>query len=257
MIPLLSRILCGVGLTISLSFDAAVEEFLIESSRINPASLDGAIGVYSITFAELNYAAEMDMPPASVQTFDPQSNYFSENKQVLPALTVNNTKAISGIEYSGLILRRFPIVERKESLIRIVYDSEKNLRAWVQQVDNNYVRTNVGQLIPATAFFFADRKNTSVTMDIFYLLNGKPRLFYEKPDAAARTVAVANPQHMHLIPWSATSKEISGFLVTEIENGFAKVSTWHGADGEPVFAGWVKIFDGDKLTVWEFAMGGC
>jgi hypothetical protein len=239
----------------AFSLDAAVESFRIEQNKIHPQALIGIQGIITITFSELNYYIEMDVEPAKIQTYTSHDGARGKAQQLV--LTPDNTKALSGIDYSGMVIRRFPVVRVGTSIVEIIYDMEKNLRAWIMIDDHEYVRTNIGQLVEAKILFFDDAQNLNVSFDLFYLLNGFPRTFYEAADETSKKVVISNAGAFNNITWRMRKETVSSVVITEMLNGFAKVYTAQGADGELLFAGWVKIFVDEKLTIWQFEMGGC
>lgn len=236
-------------------FDAAIEGFLIEADKIHPKVFEETTGVLTVTFSELDYYINIKMEPAKLLAYGytDSTSYEPSEKHV----TVDNSKAISGIDYNNMIIHRFPIVDFDLPMVQIVYDVQRNLRAWVAITEGKYVRTSVGQLMPVTISRFAAAKDLDLSYDIFYLLKGKPRLFYQAPDESAASVSIRSADSFNLIPWRARNETVSSLTVTEMENGFAKVFTREGADGEPLFTGWVKIFVDGKLSIWEFETRGC
>jgi hypothetical protein len=256
-----STLLCPLAFFISsLSphskpMDAAVESFMVEPAAIHRDALRGAIGVITITFSELDYFIEMKMPSAKIQTYSSKEGSRGGTNKL--HLSLENIKVISGLDYSGLIYRRFPIVNTGTGILEIVYDVEKNLRAWIMIDDHNYVRTSVGQLLPSTILMFGDQTLNEETVDLFFLLNGKARKFYQRPDDTSPSAAVAKESDLAFIEWRKLETRIHTIFITEIQGEFAKISTRAAMDEEPEFAGWIKIRENDVLTLWPFAMGGC
>jgi hypothetical protein len=234
--------------------DAPVERFLIEPNKIHPDALKGILGVMHVTFVELDYYIHFSPPPAEIQGFERKEG---EPQVASLKLSLTNTKPLSGIDWSQMVVRRFPISQKDGRMVEIVYDLEKNLRIWVQTADDQYVRTTMGQLVSAGFTWFHDRDSLTMGPDIFYLLNGKPRRFFESPDNVAAYHDVNNDQQINQIPFRPGKDYISTFEITEIKNGFAKISTRSGADGDLKFAGWIKIFDNGVLTIWPVASSGC
>jgi hypothetical protein len=251
----IALLICCPALLSSFRFDAPAEQFLVPAEKIHPKALQEVRGVLTVTFAELDYYIDIKMEPAKLLTYKYTDTTGHQATRFF--LTIENTKALSGIDYSGVIIRRFPIVQYGDSFVQIIYNVEKNLRAWIQVVDNKYARTSVGQLVPASSMLFTPGKNLSYSFDVFYLLKGKKRIFYQTPNETSATIPVSSDQDFDIIPWRERKENVSSFTITEMENGFAKVNTQSGADGELLFAGWVKIFVGGKLTVWEFETRGC
>jgi hypothetical protein len=240
--------------TTKLTLDAPVEEFYIPAEKIHPRALEGVIGVMTITFVDLGYYTYiMNPPPAQIQGYQKKEG-FSDSATLV--LSLKNIRALSGIDYEQMIIRRFPVVAVDNNFYEIVYDLEKNLRIWVH-TENQYVRTNIGQLVPMRMTWFSDQKNLFFGAELFYLMKGRPRKYYESPSLTANYFEVRNSNQLHDIPFRTVNETISDIEITEIAEGFAKVTTRSGADGEPQFTGWIKILENNILTIWPVAQGGC
>jgi hypothetical protein len=243
-----------VILSTGFVWDAPSEEFYVAPKKIHPQASKEVQGVLSIKFLDLGYSMHFSPQPAKIQGYHRKEAGTDSASLVL---SIKNIKALSGVNYEQMIIRRFPITAIDGGFCQIVYDVEKNLRIWVQIVDNNYVRTSVGQLVPANAILFADSDQVGFAPDIFYLLDGKRRRFYKDPKEDAPYFDVQNEDQINDIPFRSEKEFVSLLEVTAVANGYAKISTRSGVDGEAKFAGWIKLFENGRLTVWPVAGSGC
>jgi hypothetical protein len=236
------------------NFDAPGEAFYIEPEKIHPKALHGVLGVMTITFAELSYHIHFNPPVAEIQGYERREDLADTASLVI---SLKNIKPLSGINYQQMIVRRFPVIAVDGSYCEIVYDLQNNLTIWVQTEKESYVRTSVGQLMPMDVTWFSDNSNASFTPELFYLMNGKSRKFYESPSDTAKFYEVHEHDQLHDIPFRTVKETIAAIEITEIANGFAKVSTRSGADGELRFTGWIRIFENNLLTIWPIEGSSC
>ena len=176
-------LLCLFFSLAAFRFDAAVEGFLIEAKNMHPKVLSDTKGILTVTFSELDYYVGLKMEPAKLlmHTYTDSTGY----QPFTGSVTVDNSKAVSGIDYSNMIIRRFPVTAVDAPMVQIIYDVHKNLRTWISITDRSYARTSVGQLIPARLTGLEPARNLDLSYDVFYLMNGKPRIFYQTPDESS------------------------------------------------------------------------
>jgi hypothetical protein len=233
---------------IALAVDAPMETFFIQPEKIHPEALKNIQAIITITFLDPGYHYVLPPQPVKIQGHPGRS----EQSEIMPmVLTLENIRPLSGVDYEQIVIRRFPVTEVDGNLFEIVYDLEKNLRTWVYIMNNTYIRTSVGQFMPVEVTSLTENGSVNFHPDIFYLLNGDARRFYESPQDDASYFDVSDEEGVNNIPFRTEKKFINSLQITEIVNGFAKVSTSADIDGELTFAGWIKMAPGGVLTVWQ------
>jgi hypothetical protein len=234
--------------------DAPSERFYVTPERIHTQALRDVKGIISIRFVEVLRSEDFEKPPAEILTYNLEKE---GNMTSGTALTLKNINPLSGFDWEDITIRRFPVLETRNEYYRIVYDVEKNLQAWILGDPAGFVRATTGHWVRGEFTWFKNTDRMDLVADVFYLLNGKPRKFYELPKSDSRSAFINSEEEIDKLPFRKEKEFVSNVHITQIKNGFAKVYTQGDAGGDLKFAGWIKLVENGKLTVWKIVASGC
>ena len=116
------------------SADAPVEEFYFKLNDIPQRILSeakGAVTVMCLDPAFIKKYRNKVVSEFMVPLYARTNGAFKKDK----ALKIGRTKPLSGWLFDGTRVRRFPAVDRNGDFMKIVYDVEKDLRAWINLQD--------------------------------------------------------------------------------------------------------------------------
>jgi hypothetical protein len=240
-------------IAIALGVDTPSETFFVDVRKIHPQALRGVKGIISIHFVETFHAIMKDHP-AEIVTYT-----FAKEGSRGPslALTLSNIRPLSGMDWEDQTIRRFPVMEIRDEYYRIVYDVEKNLQAWILCHPSGFVRITTGHWVRGEFTWLKFTEKMNLSANIFFLLDGKPRKFYEQPRTDSPAVDVSNEDEFNKLPNREEREVVSNIYITQIKNGFAKVYTQGDCGAEPKFAGWIKIVENGQLTIWRVVLTSC
>ncbi len=161
------------------------------------------------------------------------------------------TKPLSGYEYGGTRLQRFPAVSRNRSFVKIVYDVEKNLRAWVNLDDLSKPEPE-GTPAPVFVTWFDQGKYQDYDcIDLFRLLREHPLRLYDGPCQTSRSRLVES--------YDEIGKDAMNPVVVEQRNGFVRLGFYDSCGGTIRKSGWwIRIRDDKgRLTIWPHICLSC
>ena len=240
-------------ITIAFGVDTPRETFFVDARKIHPQALRGVKGIISIHFVETFHAIMIDHP-AKIVTYA-----FEKEGSRSPslALTLKNIRPLSGMDWEDATIRRFPVMEIRDYYYRIVYDVEKNLQAWIHCDPSGFVRITTGHWVRGEFAWLKSTEKMNLSANIFYLLDGKPRKVYEQPKTDSPAVEISNEDEFNKLPNMDEREVVSNIFITQIKNGFAKIYSQGDCGAKPKFAGWIKIVENGRLTIWCVVLTSC
>jgi hypothetical protein len=232
--------------------DSPTETFYLQPAQIHVAVLKDVIGIITISFNGHPTPHSLPIDTASLAMFEPDSAGKMIN---VGQLKIRNIAAISGVDYEGILLRRFPVKKRKGVYYQIVYDAKMDRRTWIKMSAPGKILRDKKLNVSGSLLNLQNQKDVLIPVDVFYLMGGNGRRFFLGPDGRARSVAITSEEEMTKIPFRDKG-EIGSVYIAEVKNGFAKVMTRAGVDEEPKFAGWIRITEDGSLTLWQVTQPG-
>jgi hypothetical protein len=148
---------------------------------------------------------------------------------------------VDDFDGGGLLVRWFPVIERRGDFLLTVIDARTDERAWIRE----HGLDDGGQDV-----FFSPLEDALVGryLDVTLLRDGPSVALYRAPSSSAR-----------LTPREARRRLSSGgthLRVLRVEGDFALLDGEDGEDLQPV--GWVRIRDErGLLVVWPEWVSGC
>lgn len=233
-------VLATVSLSLPTFADAPSEGYHVAYKDISKEVLRNTIGILTI-----NSRAGKE---ATLQT------YAQKAGQYVPAalLKAADTIPISSFGYHPTIDSeaignyRYPIIERTDMYVRIVYDPVKNLSAWINLAEaEKHFSTYVTMLHDLETL-------KSFSIDIFSFTESGKRKFYKFP---------GKPNNYFIVEKSDTS--YGSLTVMDMRKGYLQLgkprfndSTFELEDVDPI--GWIRIRDDQGLlTFWIMLVDMC
>lgn len=213
--------------------DAPYEKYHVAFKDISKDILKNTIGILTI-----NSGIKKGV---QLKTYLRSGNKFTFNKilKVKETIPISNFGYQPGIDELYIENYRYPIVNKFEHYLCIVYDPKKNLKAWVniEEVEVNfYITPILLDSIPIPGEFF---------VDIFYFTEDGTRKIYKDPQKDADSILI-----------SKNLFEYSLLKIVEQKNEFIKIegTAWVSGDvgkGSIEMSAWIKIRDEKgNLTIW-------
>jgi hypothetical protein len=139
---------------------------------------------------------------------------------------------------------RFPIVERQENYVRLVYDPVENLQAWINLQELGGFHHNL--LIIDT---LVAKQSSYDFVDIFHFTQNGKRKVYQQPDQNAAFAVI-----------SKNARQFRWLKIIDQKAGFIQVGTIRYLNDQPKVdpIGWVRIRDDEKrLMLWIVSVDNC
>lgn len=212
--------------------DAPYEQYHVAYEDISKDVLKNTMGILTIN-SGIKKGAELKTYLKSGKKFT-----FNRILKVKETIPISNFGYHPPIEELDIENYRYPIVDKSDRYLQIVYDPKKNLKAWVniKEVEENFYSTIVmldNIKIPSNFF-----------VDIFYFTKTGRRKIYNDAKKNADFTIISRDDYRDTL-----------LRIMEQKNGFIKIGIVHvNFDTyeefiEPI--GWIKVRD-DRglLTIW-------
>ncbi len=222
--------------------DAPVEEFYFNLAAIPQTVLKEARGAVTVMCFDPDdnkkYFNKI-VPEVMVTLYARTNGTFKKDK----TLKLGATKPLSGWLFGGARVRRFPAVDRREHFVKIVYDTGKDLRAWINLEDLSALMTKGWGKSADVLWFESGEFGEYDGIDMFELLPNKRRKLYDEPCETTRT------------RWIDSTSDIPGLsgnlIAIEQRNGFIRLGSFDPCEGKRVKLKWIRVRDKKgRLTVW-------
>ena len=245
----LCALLVFVGGCLPILADAPVEEYSFEPDSVLeriPTDCKGALTVYCTDAPFMKKYRNKVVPEVMVTLYEKSGGTFLTRK----TLNILETKPLSGFLYDGCRLRRFPAVDRHRNFVKIVYDVEKNLRAWVKLDDLTGLKPKGWAKSVFMTWFDEGIYEKEECIDIFGLLPGRGRRLYDQPCETSRS------------RWIETYDDIGDYplnpVLVDYRKGFVRLGFYNTCDGTIRKSKWIRVRDKKgRLTIWPHICLSC
>ena len=229
--------------------DAPAEEYYFEPKSLLekiPADCKGVLSVSCTDTPFMKKYYNKVVPEVMVNFYEKSGGSFLKTK----AVNILETKPLSGYIYDGVCLRRFPSVDLDRDFVKIVYDVEKGLRAWVK-VDElrGLLPKGWGDSVFITCFDEGKFQKYDC-IDIFGLRPGRGVRLYDEPCATSRN------------RWIYSYDDIGDYalnpVVVDYRNGFVRLGFYDSCQGTIRKSKWIRVRDNKgRLTIWPHICLSC
>jgi len=155
-----------------------------------------------------------------------------------------------GLEVNGAKVRRFPAVDRNGDFLKIVYDLERDLRAWINIQELSSLMPKGWGKSAHVMWFDTGKFGEYDGVDIFELLPNKSRMLYDEP--------YENSRALRIDPLSDIRGEPGNLIAIEQRNGFIRLGVYDPCEGKRRKLKWIRIRDKKgRLTVWPIVGLSC
>ncbi len=139
---------------------------------------------------------------------------------------------------------RFPIVERQENYVCLIYDPVENLQAWINLQDINGFSRDL-LLIDS----LATKQNIHGFVNVFHFTQNGQRKLYQQPNQNAAFAVI-----------SKNDRQFRWLTIMDQKAGFIQVGTIRYLNEQPKVdpVGWIRIRDDEKrLRLWIVSVDNC
>lgn len=139
---------------------------------------------------------------------------------------------------------RFPIIERQENYVCLVYDPVENLQVWINLHDINGFSQDLLMIDSLAA-----KQKSHGFVDVFHFTQNGRRKLYQQPDQNAAFTVI-----------SKNARQFRWLKIIDQKAGFVQVGTIRYLDDQPRVdpVGWIRIRDDEKrLRLWIVAADNC
>lgn len=235
--------------TLTVSGDAPVEQFYFNPSDIPQTILRearGAVTIMCLDAAFMKKYLNKIVPEVMVTLYVRTDDTFKKDETV----NISGTKPLSGWLFNGTKVRRFPAVDRNGDFLKIVYDLERDLRAWINIQELSSLMPKGWGESASVMWFDTGKFGEYDGIDIFELLPNKRRKLYDEP--------YENSPGLRIDPLSDIRGESGNLTAIEQRNGFIRLGVYDPCEGKRRKLKWIRVRDKKgRLTVWPIVGLSC
>lgn len=232
-----------------ISADAPAEEYYFEPSSLLemiPADCKGVLSVSCTDTPFVKKYRNKVVPEVMVNFYEKSGGSFLKTKTV----NIRATKPLSGYVYDGHSLRRFPAVDLDRNFVRIVYNVEKSLRAWVKLDELMGLLPKGWRESVFMKWFDEGKFQKYDCIDIFGLRPGRGVRLYDEPCETSRN------------RWIESYDDIGDYalnpVVVDYRNGFVRLGFYNTCEGTIRKSKWIRVRDKKgRLTIWPHTCLSC
>jgi hypothetical protein len=240
--------------------DTPLESYHVTYGREIRASLKDAVGVLTISSRDADTVPVLTayerlgvkprfVPPNTLVESPDTGGYALHPRRLgvlnatIPVSNFDYVVPISPLSVSGY---RYPIVERHDRFVQIVYNPIENRRGWVS-LDSLNKGFHTEVVVFDSMALFKPGETPRYFLDLFQLIPDRKCRLYEAPRLDTAFTIFAQPE-----------RETPLLVPIEVRNGFVRVGKYQTEPPKVTPLGWVRIRDDEGVPlIWIIYIDTC